>query len=84
MPYSVILASPVGHRTDGFWTTGKALHAASSLGPAALWIAAPLHQLGSMRTLCTLTAWQTGACKTRNCSHKEGLAGAPRSWPVCI
>ena len=34
--YSVIFASPVGHRTPGFCTMGKALHAASSLGPAAL------------------------------------------------
>ena len=38
--YSVIFASPVGHRTPGLCTMGRALHAASSLGPAALWMAA--------------------------------------------
>ena len=40
MTYSVIFASPVGQRTPGFCTMGKALHAASSLGPLALWMAA--------------------------------------------
>ena len=46
--YSVILASPVGHRTDGFWTMGRALHASSSLRPAALWIAADAHAVSSV------------------------------------
>ena len=39
----MILASPVGHRIDGFCTIGSALHASSSLGPAALWMAASMH-----------------------------------------
>ncbi len=51
----MILASPVGHRTDGFCTTGSALHASSSLGPAALCMAAHMHSAHNVNKLGTVS-----------------------------
>lgn len=67
--HGVMRASPVGQRTPGL-ISGTALHASSSSGPAALWMAVGQQSTCSMRQKwvlvmvvgCARMSWQEGLC----------------------
>lgn len=70
----MIFASPVGHRTEGFCTIGRALHASSSSRPAALWMAV---QAQGINALEQLTQSPAGVHLSRFCETHNHLQLTP-------